>query len=158
VRSGARNRIEFRFDQESDEPSVETLAWDGKHALELRRHARDVEAGRIGIANGRRQVERCRCAHYFPAAYHDGRSGASRSSMAGFDGSASFLADAKTSSSPQRVSVGRKRMVSIQFLTLEAEIVMWPTSQSSTEVPTKPELQASADAGFQTEKSLGATA
>jgi hypothetical protein len=30
----AEQRIEFRFDQESDEPSVETLAWDGKHALD----------------------------------------------------------------------------------------------------------------------------
>src|SRR5260370_42056393 len=26
--------IEFRFDQESDDPSVETLAWNGKHALD----------------------------------------------------------------------------------------------------------------------------
>ena len=30
----AEQRIEFRFDQESDEPSVETLAWNGKHALD----------------------------------------------------------------------------------------------------------------------------
>jgi hypothetical protein len=30
----AEQRIEFRFDQESDEPPVETLAWNGKHAFD----------------------------------------------------------------------------------------------------------------------------
>ena len=30
----AEQCIEFRFDQESDDPSVETLAWNGKHALD----------------------------------------------------------------------------------------------------------------------------
>jgi hypothetical protein len=34
-RSGARKSASsFRFDQEGDEPSVETLAWDSKHALD----------------------------------------------------------------------------------------------------------------------------
>jgi len=30
----AEKRIEFRFDQESDDPPVETLAWNGKHAFD----------------------------------------------------------------------------------------------------------------------------
>src|SRR5436190_21756433 len=30
----AEQRIEFRFDQESDDPPVETLAWNGKHAFD----------------------------------------------------------------------------------------------------------------------------
>src|SRR5271166_3016394 len=30
----AEQRIEFRFDQESDEPSVKTLPWNGKHPLD----------------------------------------------------------------------------------------------------------------------------
>lgn len=30
----AEQRIEFRFGQEGDEPSVETLAWNGEHALD----------------------------------------------------------------------------------------------------------------------------
>ena len=107
--------IDFRLGQESHEPSLEALWWNGKNALDRQKHALDAEAPRIGTGNGWQQAAHCGCARCSfsavpsrrgrrrPAKHQDRRYPASL-------GALSFLSDAKTSNS-RRVSRYAQRCI-----------------------------------------------